>query len=414
MEFNSNKQQKSETQTSERNLDGVELQEENFLESNWSDSVLKFEELNLKKDLLRGIFGFGFTKPSCIQQKGILPLLKGRDVIAQAQSGSGKTGTFVIGALELVDTTLDKLQVLILSPTRELARQIDTNVRAIGNYMGIKSHISMGGTPMMQEKKALQEGVHFVVGTPGRLNDLMERELLRTDYLKLVILDEADDLLGTGFLEQINEILKQVPPEAQLALFSATMPPEVIKMSETIMNNPARILVKNDNLTLEGIKQYYISCSTDAVKFDNLIEVFSHLDVVQCIIYCNTIEKAEAITDQMKKVKFIVSCMHSKMTQEERDKVMNEFRSGSSRLLVTTDLLARGIDVYQVGLIINFDLPTRKESYIHRIGRSGRYGRRGLAINLITKQESQMLINLEEFYSTHIQNLPTDLSEINS
>jgi len=382
------------------------------IESNWDKSVQKYEELNLKKDLLRGIFGYGFNKPSFIQQKGILPILKGKDVIAQAQSGSGKTGTFVIGALELVEPQSDNLQVLILSPTRELAKQIDDNVKAIGNYLGVKSHIFKGGTPVAFDRKMLRDGIQVAIGTPGRINDLMQRDALQTQHLKLVILDEADDLLGKGFLEQINEILKNIPPETQLALFSATMPPEVIKMCENIMNNPARILVKNQDLTLEGIKQFYISCSNDDIKFQNLIEIFSHLDVTQCIIYCNKIEKAQFIQQEMQKLKFVVGCMHSKMEQEERDRVMEEFRSGSSRLLVTTDLLARGIDIYQVGLIINFDLPTRKENYIHRIGRSGRYGRRGLAINLITKQEGQMIITLEEFYSTHIDNLPNDLSEL--
>merc|ERR1712232_339061 len=213
------------------------------IESNWDKSVQKYEELNLKKDLLRGIFVYGFNKPSFIQQKGILPILKGKDVIAQAQSGSGKTGTFVIGALELVEPQSDNLQVLILSPTRELAKQIDDNVKAIGNYLGVKSHIFKGGTPVAFDRKMLRDGIQVAIGTPGRINDLMQRDALQTQHLKLVILDEADDLLGKGFLEQINEILKNIPPETQLALFSATMPAEVIKMCENIMNNPARILV---------------------------------------------------------------------------------------------------------------------------------------------------------------------------
>jgi len=270
----------------------------------------------------------------------------------------------------------------------------------------------MGGTHVVDDKKKLSEGVHFVVGTPGRICDLLKREILLPNHLKILIMDEADEMLGRGFLDQVNDILKLVPPTTQICLFSATMPPEIIKMTENIMNNPAKILVKNENLTLEGIKQFYISCSNDDVKFDNLIEIFSHLDVNQCMIYCNTREKAEGLTEKMREKKFVVSCMHSKMNQEERNKIMNEFRTGSSRLLVSTDLLARGIDVYQVGLVINFDLPNKKENYIHRIGRSGRFGRRGIAINLITKQESSVLMQIEEFYNTEISNLPTDLSEI--
>lgn len=386
--------------------------QERLIESNWDESVQKFEELNLHKDLLRGIFGFGFAKPSVIQQKGILPIIKGKDTIAQAQSGSGKTGTFVIGCLQLIDPTQNNVQCLILSPTRELATQTNDVVKAIGNYLGIKSHLSMGGTQVVQDKKVLSDGCHIVVGTPGRICDLLKRDYLNPTNLKVLVMDEADEMLGRGFLDQVNEILKLVPPETQICLFSATMPPEIIKMTENIMNDPAKILVKNENLTLEGIKQFYISCASDEVKFDNLIEIFSHLDVNQCMIYCNTRDKAENLTEKMREKKFVVSCMHAKMTMEDRNKIMNEFRTGSSRLLVSTDLLARGIDVYQVGLVINFDLPNKKENYIHRIGRGGRFGRRGIAINLITKQESQVLMQIEEFYNTEISNLPTDLSEL--
>lgn len=399
------------TPTEEQMEEDIGLQDK-YLDSNWEESVQKFEELNLNKDLLRGIYGYGFVKPSVIQQKGILPIIKKKDTIAQAQSGSGKTGTFVIGCLQLIDTTSSNLQGLILAPTRELAKQICDVVRGIGNYLGVKVHLCMGGTHIGDDKKSLNEGVHIVVGTPGRICDLMKKDILVPNYLKLCVMDEADEMLGRGFLEQVSEILKLVPPDTQMCLFSATMPPDIIKLTENIMTDPAKILVKNENLTLEGIKQFYISCSTDEVKFDNLIEIFSHLDVNQCMIYCNTRERAESLAEKMKEKKFVVSCMHSKMTQEERNGVMAEFRSGSSRLLVSTDLLARGIDVHQVGLVINFDLPVKKENYIHRIGRGGRFGRRGIAINLITKAEAKFMMEIETFYNTEISDLPTDLSEL--
>jgi len=386
--------------------------QEKYLESNWEDCVQKFEELDLKKDLLRGIYGYGFVKPSVIQQKGILPIIKRKDTIAQAQSGSGKTGTFTIGCLQIIEPSENHVQCVIAAPVRELAKQIHEVVKGIGNYLGIKVTLCTGGTHVTEDRKVLQEGVHVVVGTPGRLCDLMKREILVPNYLKVLVLDEADEMLGRGFLDQVNEILKLVPPDTQICLFSATMPPEIIKMTQTIMTDPAKILVKNENLTLEGIKQFYISCSTDDVKFDNLIEIFSHLDINQCMIYTNTRERAESLADKMKAKKFIVGCMHAKMTQEERNAVMAEFRSGSSRLLVSTDLLARGIDVHQVGLVINFDLPVKKENYIHRIGRGGRFGRRGIAINLITKAEAKFMMEIEEFYNTEISNLPTDLSEL--
>jgi len=399
------------TPTEEQMEEDIGLQDK-YLDSNWEESVQKFEELNLNKDLLRGIYGYGFVKPSVIQQKGILPIIKKKDTIAQAQSGSGKTGTFVIGCLQIIDTTSSNLQGLILAPTRELAKQICDVVKGIGNYLGVKVHLCMGGTHIGDDKKTLNEGVHIVVGTPGRICDLMKKDILVPNYLKLCVMDEADEMLGRGFLEQVSEILKLVPPDTQMCLFSATMPPDIIKLTENIMTDPAKILVKNENLTLEGIKQFYISCSTDEVKFDNLIEIFSHLDVNQCMIYCNTRERAESLAEKMKEKKFVVSCMHSKMTQEERNGVMAEFRSGSSRLLVSTDLLARGIDVHQVGLVINFDLPVKKENYIHRIGRGGRFGRRGIAINLITKAEAKFMMEIETFYNTEISDLPTDLSEL--
>ena len=222
------------------------------LESNWDESVQKFEELELQKDLLRGIFGMGFVKPSVIQQKGILPIVQKKDTIAQAQSGSGKTATFCIGALQLIDPTKDRTQALILAPTRELATQIKDVMTQIGKYLGIKIHLCVGGTNVGNDRRALAEGVHVVVGSPGRVFDMMKRDWLNTSFLSLLVLDEADEMLGRGFLDQVNEIFKLIPSDTQICLFSATMPPEIIKMTETIMNDPAKILVKNEDITLKG------------------------------------------------------------------------------------------------------------------------------------------------------------------
>jgi translation initiation factor 4A len=381
-------------------------------ESTWTESVTKFEELELAPELLRGIFGYGFMKPSVIQQKGILPLLKGKDTIAQAQSGSGKTGAFSIGALQLIDPKVAKPQAMILAPTRELADQIYKVNLCLASYMDIKIHKVVGGTDIRATKDALREGVHMVVGTPGRVKDMVKRGHLDLTYLKIFILDEADDLLGKGFLEQINEILKQIPSDSQIAFFSATMPPEVVKLSESVMNDPAKILVKNDQLTLDGIKQFYISCSNDDVKFDNMNLIFMNMEMAQCMIYVNKRDKAEYLAKKMREAGHVVGCMHGAMEQQDRNMIMNEFRSASTRVLITTDLLARGIDVQPVGLVINFDLPTQKECYIHRVGRSGRFGRRGIAINLISKLEARQMIDIEQHYSTQVSKLPDDLSEL--
>ena len=386
--------------------------DEKLLESNWTEVVETFEDMKLKKDLMRGIFNHGFVKPSAIQQKAIIPLIMKKDTIAQAQSGSGKTATFSIGVLQNIDFDDLKTQALIIAPTRELAIQIHDVIKALGVFLKAKIHLCTGGTQVSEDKKSLKEGVHIVVGTPGRIRDMMNRQILDASYLKMLIIDEADEMLGMGFLDQINEIIKLIPPDCQIGLFSATIPPEIVKMTETIMDNPAKILVKKENLTLEGIKQYYLSCTSDANKYDNLFEIFANIDINQCIIYCNTKDKSEKLAEVMREKDFVVSCIHGSMTQDIRNQVMKEFRDGASRILISTDLLARGIDVHQVGLVINIELPSRKENYIHRIGRSGRYGRRGIAINLVTTHEVNYMVEIQQFYHTQIMPLPNDLAEL--
>jgi len=386
--------------------------DQKLLESNWTEVVETFEDMKLKKDLMRGIFNHGFVKPSAIQQKAIIPLTMKKDTIAQAQSGSGKTATFSIGVLQNIDFDDLKTQALIIAPTRELAIQIHEVIKALGVFLKAKIHLCTGGTQVSEDKKSLKEGVHIVVGTPGRIRDMMNRQILDASYLKMLIIDEADEMLGMGFLDQINEIIKLIPPDCQIGLFSATIPPEIVKMTETIMDNPAKILVKKENLTLEGIKQYYLSCTNEPNKYDNLFEIFANIDINQCIIYCNTKEKAEKLAEIMREKDFVVSCIHGSMTQDIRNQVMKEFREGASRILISTDLLARGIDVHQVGLVINDELPSKKENYIHRIGRSGRYGRRGIAINLVTTHEVNYMVEIQQFYHTQIMPLPNDLAEL--
>ncbi len=411
MEKPGNKEQVQNQENPEEVGPEEEEDDPTLFETNWTETVQEFEDLNLDKDLLRGIFGYGYVHPSVIQQKGILPIIKGKDVIAQAQSGSGKTATFVIGLLQNLDTTDLKLQALVLAPTRELARELFEVTKSLSLYQKIKVHLCTGGTAVIQDKKKLKEGNHVVVGTPGRVRDMMNRQYLNTNYLKMLVIDEADEMLGLGFLEQINEIIKMIPPDCQICLFSATISPDIIKLTKDIMNDPAKILVKKENLTLEGIKQYYISCSTEDNKFENLIEIFGNLDVNQCFIFVNTKDKVEKLAERMSEKQFVVSSIHGGMEMERRNEVMAEFKDGASRILISTDLLARGIDVQQVGLVINYELPTKKENYIHRIGRSGRFGRRGIAINLISNHEAHYMIEIQKWYNTQIDQLPKNLSE---
>lgn len=381
------------------------------METNWTETVETFDELNLKHDLLRGIYGYGFDRPSTIQQRAILPIIKQRDVIAQAQSGSGKTGTFVIGSLEVIDLSKLEVQALVLAPTRELAQQIYNVYTFIGEFLKVKVLNLIGGTQVRDSVKNLENGVHVVVGSPGRVLDMLKKNHLKLAYLKCLILDEADDLLSKGFLENMKEIISLIPPECRINLFSATMPKEIVNLTSNFMNEPAKILVKNEELTLLGIKQYYVILKKEW-KLETLMNLYKGLDIAQAIIFCNSKRGVENLTEEMRNKGHMVSCIHSDLPMSDRARVMSEFRSGVTRVLISTDLTARGIDVYQVSIVINYDLPTQKETYIHRIGRSGRFGKKGNAINFILPEEKEQLDSIQKFYDTTIEQLPQDLSEI--
>jgi len=382
------------------------------INSNWDEVIETFDGMDLPEELLRGIYSYGFEKPSAIQQRAIRPAISGRDLIAQAQSGTGKTATFAIGCLAVVDQKIQECQALILAPTRELACQIQKVVLALGDYMDIKVHACVGGTAVRDDIRTLQTGVHVVVGTPGRVNDMITRRALRLDSMKQFFLDEADEMLSRGFKEQIYDIFKFLPEQVQVCLFSATMPLDVLEVTDKFMREPIRILVKKDELTLEGIKQFYIAVEREEWKLETLCDLYETLTITQAIIYCNTRRKVDWLQEEMQKRDFTVSCMHGDMEQRERDIIMREFRTGSSRVLITTDLLARGIDVQQVSLVINFDLPTNRENYIHRIGRSGRFGRKGVAINFLTEGDVRYLRDIEQFYTTEISEMPMDVADL--
>lgn len=382
------------------------------VESNWTEITETFDGMELREELLRGIYAYGFEKPSAIQQRAIKPVLMGHDTIAQAQSGTGKTATFAISALQKVNLDRRECQALILSPTRELALQTQKVIVALGDYMQAKVHACVGGTAVQEDIRILQQGVHIVVGTPGRVFDMINRRSLNMEGVNMFILDEADEMLSRGFKDQIYEIFKFMPEKVQVALFSATMPLEVLDVTAKFMREPIRILVKRDELTLEGIKQFYISVEREEWKLDTLCDLYETLTITLAIIYCNTRRKVDWLTEKMQSRDFTVSAMHGDMDQRERDLIMREFRSGASRVLITTDLLARGIDVQQVSLVINYDLPTNRENYIHRIGRSGRFGRKGVAINFVAKGDVRYLKDIEEFYDTSIEEMPMDVADL--
>jgi len=383
-----------------------------IIESNWDEVVDNFDAMNLKDKLLRGIYAYGFEKPSAIQQRAIIPCIRGRDVIAQAQSGTGKTATFSIAILQTIDTEVRGCQALVLAPTRELATQIQKVVVALGDFMNAQSHACIGGTNVREDMRNLEQGVHVVVGTPGRVQDMIQRKFLRTNDIKLFVLDEADEMLSRGFKDQIQEVFKKLPNDVQVILLSATMPPEVLEVSKYFMRDPVRILVKKEELTLEGIRQFYVNVKQEQWKLGTLCDLYDTLSITQAVIFCNTRRKVDQLTEEMTAKNFTVSAMHGEMDQRERDMIMKQFRSGSSRVLITTDLLARGIDVQQVSLVINYDLPSIRENYIHRIGRGGRFGRKGVAINFITDADRRALQELEQHYHTKIEEMPCNVADL--
>jgi translation initiation factor 4A len=382
------------------------------IESNWDEVVDNFDNMNLKDELLRGIYAYGFERPSAIQQRAILPVVKGHDCIAQAQSGTGKTATFAISILQKIDISLNAVQALILAPTRELAQQIQKAVIALGDFMNVECHACIGGTNVREDMKRLESGVHVIVGTPGRVFDMINRRAFRTDKVKMFVLDEADEMLSRGFKEQIYDVFQLLPPSTQVVLLSATMPQDVLEVTTKFMRDPIRILVKRDELTLEGIKQFYIAVEKEEWKLDTLSDLYETVTITQAVIFCNTRRKVDWLTEKLHQRDFTVSAMHGDMEQEQRKIIMDEFRSGSSRVLITTDLLARGIDVQQVSLVINYDMPTNRENYIHRIGRGGRFGRKGVAINFVTTEDVRMLRDIEQFYNTQIDEMPMNVADL--
>jgi len=385
---------------------------ESEIESNWDTVTDNFDDMELKPELLRGIYAYGFERPSAIQARAVVPVIKGHDVIAQAQSGTGKTATYSIAILQRIDPSIKNVQALILAPTRELAQQIQKVVIALGDYMNIYCHACIGGTNVREDMGKLNEGCQVVVGTPGRVYDMINRRAFKTDHLKMFCLDEADEMLSRGFKDQMYEIFQLLPQDTQVNLLSATMPTDVLEVTKKFMRDPVRILVKRDELTLEGIKQFYIAVDKEEWKLDTLCDLYETVTITQAVIFCNTRRKVDWLTDKLHAREFTVSAMHGDMEQGQREVIMREFRSGSSRVLITTDLLARGIDVQQVSLVINYDLPSNRENYIHRSGRGGRFGRKGVAINFVTSDDIRMLRDIEQFYSTVVEEMPHDVADL--
>lgn len=381
---------------------------------NKQERIDNFEHLGLNDNLLRGIYAYGFETPSEIQARAIKPIIDKHDMVAQAQSGTGKTGTFVIGCLQRFDPNLNECQAIIIAPTRELAEQIFTVCENIGKFTGIIPILCVGQTDINDAKDKLRAKTpKLVIGTPGRIADMITKSFINPKYLSLLIIDEADELISPGFIEQIRTIIVAFPKTAQICLFSATLTDYMNEYSLKFLHEDhMKIHVKKEELTLEGISQYKIFVDHNRYKFGTLCDIFKLLSVNQTIIYVSSVDRAEILAADLKKDGFTIAIIHGKMSSADRSNTMKDFRKGASRVLISTDLLSRGIDVQQVSMVINYDMPFYKEAYIHRIGRSGRYGRKGTAINFVTKDDEGKIKTLQEFYNTKINDMPHDIQTV--
>jgi translation initiation factor 4A len=373
--------------------------------------VKTWDDLNVDPAILRSIYSHGFEIPSEIQRKAIPPIKDCRDLIAQAQSGTGKTGAFVIGSLSHVDVSKQTTQVIVLVPTHELVTQIFTVFQSLSDFMeGIVIRKMVGGTSVMDEMQELRDTVpHVVVGCTGRVFDMIKRRALSTRDIKICILDEADEMLSIGFKDQIYNIFQQLPSNVQIALFSATMPQPIIQLTNKFMRDPVKITMQPQELNLEGIKQYFIAMNNDYDKLDCLKDLFSRLTVSQTIIYANDVRRVKDLYEMMTKEGFAVCCIHREMTKQERSDAIKQFREGGYRMLISSNITARGIDVQQVNTVINFDIPRSVDVYLHRIGRSGRWGRKGVAINFVTKMDVRQMKTIEAHYGANIEEMPAEL-----
>lgn len=370
---------------------------------------LEWEDFSIKRDLLMGIFEAGYEKPSPIQEEAIPVALTGRDILARAKNGTGKTAAFVVPTLERINPKINKIQALILVPTRELAMQTSQVCKSLGKHLGVNVMVTTGGTGLRDDIVRLQDPVHIVVGTPGRILDLAGKNVADLSECPMFIMDEADKLLSIEFTPVIEQLLQFHPKDRQVMLFSATFPMSVKEFSDKNMAKPYEINLM-DELTLRGITQYYAFVE-EKQKVHCLNTLFSKLQINQSIIFCNSTNRVELLAKKITELGYSCFYSHAKMAQHARNRVFHDFRNGVCRNLVCSDLLTRGIDIQAVNVVINFDFPKNAETYLHRIGRSGRYGHLGLAINLINWEDRFNLYNIEKDLGTEIQPIPATIDK---
>ena len=364
----------------------------------------EFEDYFLKRELLMGIFEKGFERPSPVQERAIPIILQNRNVLARAKNGTGKTAAFIIPCLEKTDPVKKHIQVLILIPTRELALQTSAVVRELGKHMKVECMVSTGGTSLKDDIMRLYKPVHVLVGTPGRILDLSEKGVAILTQCHTLIMDEADKLLSPEFEPLLEKLVLHCSPERQICLFSATFPVSVKKFKDKFIHHPYEINLMDD-LTLKGITQFYAFVE-ERQKVHCLHTLFTKLEINQSVIFCNSVNRVELLAKKITELGYSCFYIHAKMQQSHRNRVFHEFRNGSTRHLVSSDLFTRGIDIQSVNVVINFDFPKTSETYLDRIARPVRFGHLGLAINLITFDDRFNLYRIESELATEIQPIP--------
>ncbi len=366
--------------------------------------------------LLKGIYEKGYDNPSPVQEEVIPVALESKDIIARAKNGTGKTGSFVIPILNLIDTNpkdkkvLNSIQCLILVPTRELALQTSFTIKEIGKYLNVQCMVSTGGTFLKEDILRLKNGdspVHVVVGTPSRVSNLINKHVLNLSYCGILVLDEADKLLSQDFKDFVTDIIRFLPKKRQIMLFSATFPLDVKKFKDQYLKEPV-LLNLMEELTLFGITQYYTYIE-EKLKLQCLHTLFQKLEINQAIIFCNTAKRVEILSKKIIEMGFSCYYIHAGLEQNERNRIYHDFRNNACRCLVSSDLMTRGIDIPNVNVVINFDFPKSAETYLHRIGRSGRFGHLGIAISFITDDDLQNYYSIKKELDTEIDAMPQNI-----
>lgn len=372
-----------------------------------------FDSLNLNQNLLKGVYLHGFTQPSKIQIKGIGSINTGKDCILQSQSGTGKTATYLLGVLNKLELTEKACQGIIITPTRELAAQVFEVANNLSKYTKYKIAKCTGGTDVNQNRNDLKT-TSVVVGTLGRIYHMINENKINIHKLKFIVLDEADEILSEGITDKLQEIFDKAHSGIQVILISATMSINLFNASKKFMHEPIKVLLKNNEVIIDLISQFYLDVETEDLKFDTLLDLYNLVSTSQAIIFCNTIRKVEWLEQSLKQNNFAITAIHSNMTQHERDNVVKDFRDGKTRLLLTTDLLSRGIDIPQVNMVINYDLPPNKETYVHRIGRCGRFDKKGIAITMVKMldpSDVKTFNKMKHFYKMDIKEMPESIEK---